>query len=144
MFRPGHTVYLNRCLHYLLVYYMVPFNVATYMPERCFAINKSLIIVNWICCVVNQKFTVQPQRCNFGRQVIKIGIQLYILRHHDMRSRWVGGVWGKGGGYFNVIVVQMCEQVFWNLSHTYTCPLKKTTHSFSRSSKMLTYSYTAL
>ena len=48
------------------------------------------------------------------------------------------------GGNLGVIVVRACEPVFQNLPHSYTWPLKKRTHSYTRSSEMLTYSYTVL
>ena len=54
-----------------------------------------------------------------------------------------GGERGEGlGGNLGVIVVQVCEPVFQNLPHLYTWPLKTRTHSYTRSSEMLTYSYT--
>ena len=39
-------------------------------------------------------------------------------------SGWIGG-WGWGE-VTGVIVVRVCEPVFKNLPHSYTCPLKKT------------------
>ena len=41
-------------------------------------------------------------------------------------------------------MVRVCEPEFQNLPRSYTWPLEKWTHSCTRSSKMLTYSYTAL
>ena len=54
-------------------------------------------------------------------------------------------VWGGGGGgNLGVILVRVFEPVFRNLSQSYTWPLKKRYHSYTRSSEMLTHSYTAL
>ena len=53
------------------------------------------------------------------------------------------GSWVVGGN-LGVIVVRVCEPVFQNLPHSYTWPLKKRTHSYTRSSEMLTFSYTVL
>ena len=57
-----------------------------------------------------------------------------------------GGGGGGGGGVTGVVLVRVCEPVFQNLPHSYTWPLEKRTHSYtwSYTSKMLTYSYTAL
>ena len=48
------------------------------------------------------------------------------------------------GHNLGVIVVRVCEPVFQNLPHSYTWPLEKWTHSCTWSSKILSYSYTAL
>ena len=53
-----------------------------------------------------------------------------------------GGVGGGRRGNLGVTVVRVCEPVFKNLPHSNTWPLKKRTHSYTCSSKMLTYSYT--
>ena len=53
------------------------------------------------------------------------------------RGRWEGR---GGGGNLGIILVRVCEPVFRNLSHSYTWPLKKRTHSYTRSSEMLTHS----
>ena len=50
---------------------------------------------------------------------------------------------GRGVGNLVVIVVQVFQPVFRNLPHSYTWPLKKRTHSYTRSSEMLTHSDTA-
>ena len=39
---------------------------------------------------------------------------------------------GLGKGNLGVIVVRVCEPVFRNLSHSFTRPLKKQTHSYTR------------
>ena len=54
------------------------------------------------------------------------------------------GVGGGGGGNLGLIVVRVFEPVFRNLPHSYTWPLKKWAYSYTRSSEMLTHSYTAL
>ena len=51
------------------------------------------------------------------------------------------GVCRGAGGGGGVIVVRVCEPEFRNLPHSYTCPLRKWTHSYTWSSKILTYSY---
>ena len=55
---------------------------------------------------------------------------------------WAGG--GGGLGNLGLIVVRVCEPVFQNLPHSYTQPLKKRTQSYTGSSEMLIYLYTAL
>ena len=47
------------------------------------------------------------------------------------------------GGDLGVIVVRVLEPVFRNLPHSYTWPLKKRAHSYTRSPEMLTHTYTA-
>ena len=42
-----------------------------------------------------------------------------------------GGGGGERGGNFGVILVRVCEAVFQNLSHSYTWPLEKRTHSYT-------------
>ena len=54
-----------------------------------------------------------------------------------------GGVGARLAGNLGVILVWVCEPVFQNLPHSYTLPLKNRTHSYPRSSEMLTLSYTA-
>ena len=56
----------------------------------------------------------------------------------------LGGGGGGGGQVTGVIVVRVFEPVFRNLPHSYTWPLKDRTHSCTRSSEMLTHSYTVL
>ena len=53
-----------------------------------------------------------------------------------------GGGWVGGGGNLVVILVRVCEPVFQNLPYSYTWPLKKRTHSYTRSSEIMTHSYT--
>ena len=53
------------------------------------------------------------------------------------------GVGGGGGGNLGIILVRVCVPVFRNLPHSYTWPLKKRTHSYTRSSDKLTQSYIA-
>ena len=88
-------------------------------------------------------------------------LMLTILKFHISlfkKSLWNSQIWnsvgggrgrgcsegGEGIGVTGVIVVRVCEPVFQNLPHSYTWPLKKRTHSYTRSSEMLTYSCTVL
>ena len=66
----------------------------------------------------------------------KLSSELFIIP----KPSWVG----VGAGNLGVIVVRVFEPVFRNLPQSYTWPLKKRTHSYIRSSEMLTHSYTAL
>ena len=56
------------------------------------------------------------------------------------------GIEGGGGwvGNLGVIVVWVCEPEFRNLPHFIYLAFEKSTHSYTWSSKMLTYSYTGL
>ena len=80
--------------------------------------------------------------------ILKFHISLFKKTCETARS-WTRG-WGRGGvgrgvrGNLGVIVVWVCESVFQNLPHSYTWPLKTRTHWYTRSSEMLTYSYTVL
>ena len=79
----------------------------------------------------------------------------YLLKHapykdsyqtarlHNLIRASIVNISGVGGN-LGVIVVRVFEPVFRNLPHSYTWPLKKRTHSYTRSSEMLTYSYSAL
>ena len=50
-----------------------------------------------------------------------------------------GGARGGGGAgvVTGIILVRVCEPIFRNLPHSYTWPLKKRTHSYTRSPDIL-------
>ena len=84
--------------------------------------------------VNNIKISYQPFQKNlWNSQILNSGVGERVCREG-----------GEGRGNLGVIVVWVCESVFQNLPHSYTWPLKTRTHWYTRSSEMLTYSYTVL
>ena len=77
-----------------------------------------------------------------------LSLQRFTCRRNDVHVLFgdvsydvLGGGRGGGIGNLEVFLVRVCEPVFRNLPHSYTRPLKKKrTHSYTRSSEMLTHS----
>ena len=94
---------------------------------------------SWPGAMINPKWLKQPiSWANFHGPKDVQAIESWL--HLDSPTGCVGG-----GGNLGVIVVRVFEPVFWNLPQSYlTWTLKKRTHLYTRSSEMLTHSYTAL
>ena len=79
------------------------------------------------CTICDDVIAILSYNCNSG---------------DDVHVNRLLGLCGWGGGNLWVILVRVCEPVFWNLPHSYTWTLKKRTHSYARSSEIMTHSYT--
>ena len=77
---------------------------------------------------------------------IKISCQPFLKKKKKSVKQPDLELGGGGGGNLMVIVVRVCKSVLqtYPIPHSYTWPLKKWTNSYTRSSEMLTYLYTAL
>ena len=66
--------------------------------------------------------------------------------NHNLSTVLGGMARGEGGRRINlgIIVLLVFEPVFQNLPYAYTWPLKIWSHSYTRSSEMLTHSYITL